>query len=218
LTILLICLGCIRASAQQTSSTDSEHFRSVDKRGDLAMGFSQEMTAHHFLLFKDGGAIEVEADNPDDAASKEAIRDHLVKIAGMFSEGDFQLPVLIHSTVPPGVDTMQRLKNQIVHGGNNPKGRSRPDQNSKLRSVEGNPRIPPFPDRGPSNARFCRSAVIAATPRWPGSSFQAEYHECEVAVIRTRNTGHPCVHPGGGRTLDGGSKMPSLAPKSKRLL
>ena len=115
LAALLICLGCIRASAQQTSSTDSEHFRSVDEQGDAAMGFSHEMTSHHFLLFKDGGAIEGEADNPDDAASKEAIRDHLVKIAGMFSQGDFQLPMLIHATVPPGVDSMQRLKNEITY-------------------------------------------------------------------------------------------------------
>jgi hypothetical protein len=115
LAALLICVGYVQGSAQQTSSTDSEHFRGVDKRGDTAMGFSHEMTSHHFLLFKDGGAIEVEADNPNDAASKEAIRDHLTKIAGMFSEGDFQLPMLIHATVPPGVDTMQRLKNEITY-------------------------------------------------------------------------------------------------------
>ena len=79
------------------------------------MGFSHEMTSHHFLLFKDGGAIEIEADDPNDSASKEAIRDHLVKIAGMFSQGDFQLPMLIHATVPPGVDTMKRLKGEITY-------------------------------------------------------------------------------------------------------
>ena len=77
------------------------------------MGFSPEMTSHHFLLLKHGGAIEIEASNPDDLADKEAIRDHLVKIAGMFSEGDFQLPMFIHATVLPGVDTMKRLRNQI---------------------------------------------------------------------------------------------------------
>ena len=115
LTALLICLVCIRASAQQASPTGSEHFKEIDKRGDTAMGFSHEMTSHHFLLFKDGGAIEVEADGPNDSASKEAIRDHLVKLAEMFSQGDFQLPMLIHATVPPGVDTMKRLKNEITY-------------------------------------------------------------------------------------------------------
>ena len=88
---------------------------SFDQRGDKAMGFSHEMTSHHFLLFKDGGAIEIEADNPDDSVNKKAIWDHLVKIAEMFSQGDFQLPMLIHATVPPGVDTMKRLKNEISY-------------------------------------------------------------------------------------------------------
>jgi len=113
LITLLICLVCGRVSAQLVSET--EHFKDVDQRGDKAMGFSHEMTSHHFLLFKDGGAIEIEADNPDDSVNKEAIRDHLVKIAEMFSQGDFQLPMLIHATVPPGVDTMKRLKNQISY-------------------------------------------------------------------------------------------------------
>ena len=113
LITLLICLVCGRACAQSVSQT--EHFRDVDQRGDKAMGFSHEMTSHHFLLFKDGGAIEIEADNPEDSVSKEAIRDHLLKIAEMFSQGDFELPMLIHATVPPGVDTMKRLKTEISY-------------------------------------------------------------------------------------------------------
>jgi hypothetical protein len=113
--VYLGLLICIRASAQQTQSTDSEHFKDVDKRGDTAMGFSHQMTSHHFLLFKDGGAIDVDADNPNDSGSKEAIREHMIKIAEMFSQGDFQLPMLIHATVPPGVETMKRLKNEITY-------------------------------------------------------------------------------------------------------
>jgi hypothetical protein len=113
--VLIIGIGLLgmRASSQQPPPTDSDHFKDVDKRGDSAMGFSHEMTSHHFLLFRNGGAIEIEADSPNDSASKEAIRDHLIKIAGMFSQGDFQLPMLIHATVPPGVDTMKRLRDQI---------------------------------------------------------------------------------------------------------
>jgi hypothetical protein len=115
LTALLICWVCIRASAQPASPTDSDPANDVDKRGDKAMGFSHELTSHHFLLFKDGGGIEVETVNPNDSDSKEAIRDHLVKIAEMFSQGDFELPMLIHATVPPGVETMKRLKNEITY-------------------------------------------------------------------------------------------------------
>ena len=32
-----------------------------------------------------------------------------------FLEGDFSLPMFIHDTVPPGVETMKRLKDQIVY-------------------------------------------------------------------------------------------------------
>jgi hypothetical protein len=115
LSALFICLISLRASAQRTQSPDSEHFKDVDNRGDTAMGFSHQMTSHHFLLFRDGGAIDVDADDPNDSASKEAIREHMINIAGMFSQGDFQLPMLIHATVPPGVDTMKRLKNEITY-------------------------------------------------------------------------------------------------------
>ena len=57
----------------------------------------------------------MEADNPNDARSMEAIREHMVKIAGMFSQGDFQLPMLIHAITPPRVETMKRLKNEITY-------------------------------------------------------------------------------------------------------
>ena len=79
------------------------------------MGFSHTMTGHHFHLCSDGGVIEVESQSPDDDASKEAIRRHMQKIAGMFAQGDFSLPMFIHHTVPPGVEAMKRLKDQITY-------------------------------------------------------------------------------------------------------
>jgi hypothetical protein len=57
----------------------------------------------------DGGVIEVESNSPDDDASKEAIRRHMQKIAGMFAQGDFSLPMFIHDTVPPGVEAMKPI-------------------------------------------------------------------------------------------------------------
>lgn len=67
------------------------------------------------ILFSDGGAIEVESNNPDDEISKAAIRRHMQKIAGMFGQGDFSLPMFIHDSIPPGVEVMKRLKDQIVY-------------------------------------------------------------------------------------------------------
>src|SRR5260370_37737641 len=83
------------------------------------MGFSHEKTTHHFHLLADGGAIEIEANGPTDASSQEAIRQHLAMIAVKFSEGDFAIPMFIHATVPPGVQTMKRLKSKIAYEAEN---------------------------------------------------------------------------------------------------
>ena len=37
------------------------------------------------------------------------------KIAGMFAQGNFSLPMFIHDTIPPGVEVMKRLKDQIAY-------------------------------------------------------------------------------------------------------
>jgi hypothetical protein len=96
-----------------------ERAAEVDRRGDQGMGFSHDMTGHHFRLLHDGGAMEVESNSPDDDTSKAAIRRHMQKIAVMFGQGDFSLPMFIHDTVPPGVEVMKRLKNQIAYTAEN---------------------------------------------------------------------------------------------------
>ena len=83
------------------------------------MGFSHAMTGHHFHLFPDGGSIEVESVSSEDNASKEAIRQHMQKIAGMFAQGDFSLPMFIDDAFPPGVEMMKRLKDQIAYTAEN---------------------------------------------------------------------------------------------------
>ena len=83
------------------------------------MGFSHEKTTHHFHLLTDGGAIEIQSNEPTDAASQEAIRQHLAMIAIKFSQGDFAIPMFIHATVPPGVETIQRLKSKITYEAEN---------------------------------------------------------------------------------------------------
>src|ERR1035441_8874297 len=76
---------------QQGVSDD--HAMGVDARGDHAMGFSHEASAHHFLLLADGGAIEVDVKDQDDKLTRDEIRTHLSHIAQMFREGNFQVPM-----------------------------------------------------------------------------------------------------------------------------
>lgn len=101
----------------QPKSSDAakhdKHAAADDARADRAMGFSQQKTTHHFRLLSDGGAIEVEAKDKEDGASREQIRKHLARVAKMFAEGDFATPEEVHAEVPPGVETLRRLRGEI---------------------------------------------------------------------------------------------------------
>jgi hypothetical protein len=111
--------SCLSTIAQQASPDSGDHFSGVNARGDQGMGFSHEKTTHHFHLLSDGGAIEIESNWPTDAVSREAIRQHLTMIAAKFSQGDFAIPMFIHATVPPGVETMKQLKSKITYEAEN---------------------------------------------------------------------------------------------------
>ncbi len=102
-------------AADQSGHQHDEHLASVNKRGDQAMGFDHEKTTHHFRLLKDGGAIEVTANDKQDTASRDQIRQHLTHIAQMFSNGNFETPMLVHAQTPPGAPAMKQLKADIKY-------------------------------------------------------------------------------------------------------
>ena len=99
--------------AEQKQHQHSEHLKEVNQRGEKAMGFSQSQTTHHFRLFTDGGAIEVEVNDPADDENRNRIQQHLAHIAQVFADGDFETPMAVHAKVPPGVPVMKRLKSEI---------------------------------------------------------------------------------------------------------
>jgi len=103
------------ATAQSAQKGGDEHHAAVNERGDQAMGFSHLKTTHHFRLSADGGAIEVVANDLQDAGSLAQIRRHLAQIASQFSSGDFTLPQRIHAQTPPGVLTLKHLKAHIKY-------------------------------------------------------------------------------------------------------
>lgn len=90
------------------------HAAAVDARGDEAMGFSHEKTRHTFVVLDDGGAIEVRANDAQDAESVAQIRGHLQMIAKEFSAGTFTKPEEIHARMPDGVATMKDLGAKIA--------------------------------------------------------------------------------------------------------
>ncbi|HVN21726.1 MAG TPA: hypothetical protein VMU05_23270 [Dongiaceae bacterium] len=112
-SLILAALFATFLFGQQQHAAD--HQGAVNSRGDHSMGFSHEKTTHHFRLFTDGGAIEVEANDPKDTESRDQIRVHLKHIAQMFSAGNFEIPMFIHDQVPPGVPVMKRLADRIKY-------------------------------------------------------------------------------------------------------
>jgi hypothetical protein len=100
---------------EQHQQAPDQHDAGVDTRGDHAMGFSHQKSAHHFFLLPDGGTINVAANDPNDTTTRDEIRTHLSHVAGMFADGNFEVPMFIHDTMPPGVEVMKTKRNAITY-------------------------------------------------------------------------------------------------------
>ena len=88
-----------------------DHHVSSERRGAMVMGFDQALTSHHFLLFSDGGAIDVSVKDPGDTKNRDAIRSHLSHIAMMFGGGNFDAPMLVHDSANvPGTKVLAERK------------------------------------------------------------------------------------------------------------
>jgi len=119
LAIFVVLCG-LPLAAQDTESCPmhkerSEHQAEVEKHGDEAMGFPHDKTTHHFRLLPDGGAIEVTVNEAKDADDLQEIRMHLKHITAMFSNGDFSIPMFVHSEVPPGTTEMKERRAVITY-------------------------------------------------------------------------------------------------------
>jgi hypothetical protein len=110
----VLCIVFSLLSLPASLAARQDHHASGDRRAARAMGFDQERTAHHFSLFKDGGAIDVSVKDAADAKNREAIRAHLSHLAMMFGSGSFEAPMLTHdSTNVPGTGVMAARKDAI---------------------------------------------------------------------------------------------------------
>ena len=119
--VILVSTSVPSAQSMTAGKTHKEHQHQMQKEADLkkhgqaAMGFDQDAAAHHFRLYADGGAIEVEAKLPADHPTRSAIRSHLREIAEQFSAGDFTKPFETHGETPPGVADLVRLRESMTY-------------------------------------------------------------------------------------------------------
>jgi hypothetical protein len=106
---VLCILGLLTALPSSLIARQDHH-----APAERVMGFDQGRTAHHFLLFKDGGAIDVSVKDAGDAKNRDAIRSHLPHIAMMFGNGNFYAPMLVHDSANvPGIKVMAARKDAI---------------------------------------------------------------------------------------------------------
>ena len=131
---VLVLASAIQAQQSNPQTTEQQH-AAMMKRGDDGMGFSHEKTTHHFNLLKDGGAIQVSVNDPNDDASRDHIRMHLSHVAEMFSAGNFNVPMFIHDTTPPGLPTMTKLHSEIHYQ------YQQTDNGAKIMIATTNPRV-----------------------------------------------------------------------------
>jgi hypothetical protein len=118
IVLIALTLGFAQSNQKPESQTDCPRHATqtrMNERGEKGMGFSQTATMHHFLLKSNGGVIQVEAKDSADAANRNEIRMHLGHIAKAFQSGDFDIPMFVHDSVPPGVPEMKQLQKNIQY-------------------------------------------------------------------------------------------------------
>ena len=115
IALIVPLLWSLGVGYQAQAAAQDPHAQ-MNQRGAHVMGFDQDKTAHHFLLFEDGGAIDVSVKDPADTTNRDAIRAHLPHIAQMFGQGNFDAPMLVHDTkTVPGAATLAQLKDRVTY-------------------------------------------------------------------------------------------------------
>jgi hypothetical protein len=127
-TLALCLIGSVSVAGQEPSGdqkpgAQGSHARcpmhdahaQMNERGEKGMGFSQTATTHHFFLKPHGGVIQVEVKDSADTGSRDEVRMHLGHIAKAFQNGNFDIPMFVHDTVPSGVPEMNKLREQISY-------------------------------------------------------------------------------------------------------
>jgi hypothetical protein len=132
-----------RKASSDSPFTAHDHAK-MNERSEKGMTFSQTATVHRFLLKPDGGIIQVAANDPKDSDSIDHIRKHLAHISHAFSSGDFDIPLFVYDTVPPGVPDMKRFASKITYTAVQTPNGGRVDPRSRRHQRDS--QIPPLPD------------------------------------------------------------------------
>ena len=111
--VIMLGLTLFQTSRAQTAST--ARINEVAQRGQHVMPFDLKQTRHIFTKNDKGGVQQVIAKDPNNSQQIELIRQHLTKISGEFSHGDFSNPAKIHGKDMPGLAELRTAKPGKLH-------------------------------------------------------------------------------------------------------
>ena len=108
-------LGLTLTHAALAQPISPERLNEVTRRGMHVMPFDLKQTQHIFKKTETGGVQQVIAKDPGNSKQIELIRQHLTKISGEFSHGDFSDPEKIHGKEMPGLAALRTAKPGQLH-------------------------------------------------------------------------------------------------------
>jgi hypothetical protein len=108
-------LGLTLAHSALAQTASPARINEVAQRGQHVMPFDLKQTQHIFTKTENGGVQQVIARDPNNSQQIEMIRQHLTKISGEFSHGDFSDPAKIHGKDMPGLAALRTAKPGQLH-------------------------------------------------------------------------------------------------------
>ena len=108
-------LGMTLTHAALAQPASPERLNDVTQRGMHVMPFDLKQTQHVFDKTETGGVQQVIVRDPRNSKQINLIRQHLTKISGEFSQGDFSDPEKIHGKDMPGLAVLRTAKPGQLH-------------------------------------------------------------------------------------------------------
>lgn len=113
---LIAALAGLMVTQPSLAQTVSpERLKEVTEHGRHVMPFDLKLTQHIFTKTEMGGVQQVAVRDSNDKPQVELIRQHLTKISGEFSHGDFSDPEKIHGKEMPGLAELRKAKPGQLH-------------------------------------------------------------------------------------------------------
>ena len=108
-------LGLVLIQTALAQPASPERLNEVTQRGMHVMPFDLKQTQHVFDKTETGGVQQVIFRDAGNSKQIELIRQHLTKISGEFSRGDFSNPEKIHGKEMPGLAVVRTAKEGQLH-------------------------------------------------------------------------------------------------------